>query len=307
MTESRSRLPRSNTSRLIDLRERTVVVDGVRIAFLEAGDGPVVMLLHGFPDNAWSWEHQIPALVEAGYRVVAPFMRGYAPSEVPVDGQYDPTTLGRDLIGLAAVVNGGEPVFAVGHDIGAIQLQAALGETPSMFRRPVMISVNHAATIPSVALTPDLAHRSFHIWLLASALNVRVARHDDMALVDYLWKLWSPPGTDNHRHIARVKDTLSSPGSLRAAVSIYPHLLHGPTEAMVRTVECPLLLIYGADDVLPPALTPGEEHHHPGGLHRAPIAGSVHWPHRERPDEVNATLLDWLGTPDAPLAASEAR
>ena len=298
MTASSTRWPSQTTSPTVDISERTVVVDGLRLAFLEAGDGPVVMLLHGFPDNACSWEHQMPTLAEAGYRVVAPFMRGYAPSAVPANGQYDPTTLGRDGVALAHAVDDGKPVFAAGHDIGVIQLQAALAEAPKMFKRPVLISVNHSATIPVVALTPALAHRSFHIWLLGSALNERVAGHDEMVLVDYLWDLWSPPNMDNHRHIARVKDTLSSPGSLRAAVSIYPHLLRGPTAAMLRPVEAPTLLVYGADDVLPPALTPGEERFYPGGLHRAAVAGSIHWPHRERPQEVNAILLDWLGRTD---------
>ena len=299
MTASSTQWPSQTASTFVDISERNVVVGGLRLAFLEAGDGPVVMLLHGFPDNAWSWEHQIPALAGAGYRVVAPFMRGYAPSAVPVNGQYDPTTLGRDVVALANAVNEGEPVFAAGHDIGAVQLQAAVAEAPKMFKRPVLISVNHAATVPLVALTPALAHRSFHIWLLGSALNERAAGHDDMALIDYLWDLWSPPGTDNNRHIARVKATLSSPGSLRAAVAIYPHLLSGPTAAMLRPVEAPTLLVYGADDVLPPALTTGEERFYPGGLERAAVAGSIHWPHRERPHEVNAILLDWLGRADS--------
>ena len=299
MTSLSVQRPEQTTSAPNEISERTVVVGGLRLAFLEAGDGPVVMLLHGFPDNAWSWEHQMPALAGAGYRVIAPFMRGYAPSAIPADGQYDPTTLGRDVVALATAVNDGEPVFAAGHDIGAIQLQAAIAEAPEMFKRPVLISVNHAATIPTVALTPALAHRSFHIWLLGSALNERVAGHDHMALIDYLWDLWSPPGTDNSRHIARVKATLSSPGSLRAAVSIYPHLLRGPTAAMLRPVEAPTLLVYGADDVLPPALTTGEERFYLGGLQRAAVAGSIHWPYGERPHEVNAILLDWLGRADS--------
>lgn len=77
-------------------------------------------------------------------------------------------------------------------------------------------------------------------------------------------------------------------------MSIYPHLVEGPTEAMLRPVEVPMLLVYGSDDVLPPALTPGEERHFPGGLTRAVINGAVDWPHQERPDEFNRILIDWL-------------
>jgi pimeloyl-ACP methyl ester carboxylesterase len=281
------------------IETRTVGANGLRFAYLTAGEGPLVLLMHGFPDNAWSWEHQFGPLVDAGYRVVAPFQRGYAPTEVPADGRYDFTTLGRDLIALARELGEGAPCFAVGHDIGALQLQAAVGESPETFRRPVFIAVNHSATAGGVALVPRLAHRSFHIWLLAhDSVNDLVAANDDMALIDYLWDLWSPPGTDYSQHLARVKETLAGEGSLKAAVSVYPNFVPtettGITPAMTAPIEIPAMLVYGSDDVLPPALTAGEEAHHPGGLRREAIDGAVHWPHRERPDVVNQILLDWL-------------
>ena len=282
------------------IETRTAGANGLRFAYLTAGEGPLVLLMHGFPDNAWSWEHQFGPLVDAGYRVVAPFQRGYAPTEVPQDDRYDFTTLGRDLIALARELGDGEPCFAVGHDIGALQLQAAVGESPETFRRPVFIAVNHSATAGGVALVPHLAHRSFHIWLLAhEGINEPVAANDDMALIEYLWELWSPSGTDYSEHLARVKETLASEGSLKAAVSVYPNFVPtettGITSAMTAPIEIPAMLVYGSDDVLPPALTEGEEKLHPGGFRREAIDGAVHWPHRERPDAVNEILLDWLG------------
>ena len=278
----------------------TVEANGLTFAYLTIGDGPPVLLLHGFPDNAWSWEHQFGALADAGYRAVAPFQRGYAPTEVPADGSYDFTTLGRDLIALARHFGGGEPCFVVGHDIGALQLQAAVGESPETFRRPVFMAVNHSATAAGVALVPRLAHRSFHIWLLAhESINEVVAGNEDMALIEYLWELWSPSGGDHSEQLTRVKQTLSNEGSLKAAVSVYPNFVptetSGITEAMTRPVELPSMLVYGSEDVLPPALTRGEEQFHPGGLRREVIDGAVHWPHRERPDVVNELLLNWLG------------
>jgi pimeloyl-ACP methyl ester carboxylesterase len=79
------------------MRERTVEANGVTFAFLELGEGPLVLLFHGFPDNALTWDRVMPSLAEAGYRTVAPFMRGYPPTGVPPDGRYDAAALGDDV------------------------------------------------------------------------------------------------------------------------------------------------------------------------------------------------------------------
>lgn len=72
-------------------------MNGIRYAYLELGSGPLVLLLHGYPDSATSWTHQMEALAEAGYRAVAPFMRGYPPTEVPRDGFFGRATLALDV------------------------------------------------------------------------------------------------------------------------------------------------------------------------------------------------------------------
>src|SRR3954465_15125779 len=90
------------------IEQKTIRANGLDFAYLEAGEGPMVLLLHGFPDNPWGWEHQIPALAQAGYRVVAPFMRGYAPSELASDGRYDFAALGQDAIELVRALNDGK-------------------------------------------------------------------------------------------------------------------------------------------------------------------------------------------------------
>ena len=96
----------------------TIAANGVTFAYLTEGKGPLVLLLHGFPDTAHSWDRVIPALAAAGYRVVAPFMRGYHPTQIPADGQYDTDTLGRDALALISAL-GEEKAIVVGHDWGA--------------------------------------------------------------------------------------------------------------------------------------------------------------------------------------------
>src|SRR6266550_5467475 len=109
-----------------EIRERSVEANGLQFACLESGDGPLVLLLHGFPDIASTWSQVIPVLTDSGYRVVAPFMRGYPPTDIPHDGRYDPAALGDDAAGLVNGLNDGEPAFVVGHDWGALATYAAI-------------------------------------------------------------------------------------------------------------------------------------------------------------------------------------
>src|SRR3954464_14275062 len=117
----------------MELEHRFAVIEGVRLHYVEAGQGPLVVLLHGFPEFWWSWRHQIPALVEAGFRVVAPDQRGYAQSDRPADRRahriprpprpaawraYRIERLAADVAGLIEAV-GEEQAFVVGHDWGA--------------------------------------------------------------------------------------------------------------------------------------------------------------------------------------------
>src|SRR5687767_8596914 len=119
------------------MRRGEVMANGVRYAYLEAGEGPLVLLLHGYPDNAHSWEHQLVALAAAGYRAVAPFMRGYPPTEVPPAGYYDRATLARDVEELIDALGGGEPCHLVGQDWGAAIGYGVLGAFPRRIRRAV--------------------------------------------------------------------------------------------------------------------------------------------------------------------------
>ena len=104
----------------------TGVVDanGLTFHYLEAGEGPTVLALHGFPDHARSYRHQLTALAKAGYRGVAPYMRGYAPTEIPDDGYFGIRTLAQDAVALADALSD-EPIVLMGHDWGAAAAHTA--------------------------------------------------------------------------------------------------------------------------------------------------------------------------------------
>src|SRR5438046_2293738 len=104
-------------------------------------------MLHGFPDTAHTWSHAMPAIAKAGYRVVAPFTRGYHPTAVPADRAYDIDTLGRDAIALIDALGGGEPAIVVGHDWGASAAYAAAAMAPEKVRLLVTVAVPHPRSI----------------------------------------------------------------------------------------------------------------------------------------------------------------
>src|SRR5438034_8401767 len=105
----------------VTISEGSVAANGLQFGFLEDGppDGPLALCLHGFPDSAYSWRHLLPALAGAGFHAVAPFMRGYAPTEVPADGCYVPGALTADALALHEALDGDEDAVLIGHDWGA--------------------------------------------------------------------------------------------------------------------------------------------------------------------------------------------
>ena len=120
---------------------RFVQTNGIRMHYVEAGQGPLVLLCHGFPESWYSWRHQIRALAAAGFRVIAPDLRGYGQSDRPTAVEdYDIFQLTGDLVGLLNAL-GGQPVVIAGHDWGAWVTQYAAMLRPDLFRAVVLLSV----------------------------------------------------------------------------------------------------------------------------------------------------------------------
>lgn len=289
------------------IREGTVEANGIRFGFLEAGSGPLVLLLHGFPDDAWTWSHQLPVFAESGYRVVAPFMRGYPPSEPAPDGAYDMVTLGEDVAALVRALDGGA-AYVVGHDWGAIATYGAIATNPTLIRRAAVIAVGHPSTFGAVLSTPEQVHASFHIWYFQLERIAEVVRETGFAMIDYLWQLWSSPSHEDREHIERVKrDTLAPEGALEAALSYYRaigRLRFQPeiVTQLVQPVSVPLLAIFGANDP-GAALAVGEEANFTGEYRREIIDGAAHFVQREQPQATTRLLLEWLGASDREPAA----
>ncbi|MGH9005868.1 MAG: alpha/beta fold hydrolase, partial [Acidimicrobiia bacterium] len=190
------------------ITQGSVEAGGLTFGHLSAGDledrtKPLALCLHGFPDSAWTWRHLLPSLAAAGYRAVAPWMRGYAPTTVPADGHYQSAVLGLDACALHEALGGGDDAVLIGHDWGAFAAYAAAHHgTP--WRRVVTLAVPPPATITSGFLTYDQLRRSWYMFLFQHPLAELAVPMDDLAFIERLWADWSP-GYDASADLPHVK------------------------------------------------------------------------------------------------------
>src|SRR5689334_366283 len=277
--------------------------NGLDFAYLEAGEGPLVLLLHGFPDTAHTWDHQLAALAAAGFHAVAPYLRGYPPTEIPRDGFFDRGTLANDIAALVRALGGGAPVHLVGQDWGAGIAYGVLAAFPELIRRAVVMAVPHPGRTAQSVLDPKHVHRSFHWWFFQlPELPEKALAANDFAFVDYLWEYWSGVGYRDPVHIAQIKLLLSEPGALAATLGYYRAMfdaskmdprLESLRRAMEQSITVPTLALCGDED-LRAELMRDQAQYFVGEYRFEPIAGAGHFLHREKPAEVNRLLLAWL-------------
>lgn len=235
----------------------SVHANGLDFTYLECGSGPLALCLHGFPDSAHTWRHLLPALADAGFRAVAPFMRGFAPTSVPADGLFQTGALSTDANALHEALGGGEDAVLIGHDWGAPTVYGTAGSAPERWRRVVGMAVPPGGAMGAAFLTnPEQLKRSWYMFLFQHPLAEVVVPADDLAFVDRLWADWSP-GYDATDDLSHVKACLREPSNLSAALGYYRATLGaGPRNAELDPVEAvgagelpqPTLYLHGSDD-----------------------------------------------------------
>ncbi len=227
-----------------------VHANGLRFAYLSEGSGPLVLLLHGFPDTAHTWDRVMREIAAAGFRVVAPFMRGYHPTEIPKHGPFDGETLGRDALALIEAL-GETQAIVVGHDWGALAAYAAASLGPERVRLLVTIGVPHprSVTLPSLNMLWSVRHfltlRGKH-----AAEKVRANSH---AYIDELVRRWSPAwGTMPASETARVKEAFAEPGCVEAACGYYGALTTKLPASLKKPIQVPSVTFAGLHDTISP-------------------------------------------------------
>ncbi|MCA9718112.1 MAG: alpha/beta hydrolase [Myxococcales bacterium] len=270
---------------------KRVRAGGLEFAYLEEGEGPLVLLLHGFPDTAHTWDDVRPALAAAGFRAVSPFTRGYAPSEIPSGDVYDSDTLGRDALALIEALGDG-PACLVGHDWGASAAYSAAGlGGRAAIRKLVTVAIPHPAAIrPS----PRLMWGARHFVTLRLPGAARRFARDDFAEVERLYRRWSPTWELPPGETEAVKNAYAAPGCLRAALGYYRCLRPTPPPGQRVKIDVPTLTFGGRDDgVATPAMFHGAARRFTGE-YRVVMTSGGHFLHREAPQEFLGPLLEFL-------------
>ena len=277
-------------------------VGGVRLHYVEAGEGPLVVLLHGFPEFWFSWRFQIPALAEAGFRVVAPDMRGYNLSDKPGGvHSHGLGLLARDVERLIGAL-GEERAVVVGHDWGGIVAWAVAMLHPERVERLAILNVPHPERLSRGLRTPrQLLKSSYAFFFQVPWLPERVIRAGNFASLRTVFRN-DPvrPGTFDEGDIDRYVEALSRSGSLTAAINYYRALARqAPAWAreLRRRIEAPVLVIWGEKDrfLISELARPDPAWVPDARVERLPDAS--HWVQQDRPEKVNALLLDFLKAP----------
>lgn len=284
---------------------RTVSTGELTLAYLEDGppDGPLALCLHGFPDTAHTWRHLLPALAAAGYHAVAPFMRGYAPSDVAPDGCYQTGALADDANALHAALGGGPDAVVIGHDWGAFAAYGAAGAAPERWRRVVAMAVPPLAASAAGFFTYDQVKRSFYVFFFQLPFAEAVLPADDFAFVARLWADWSP-GYDAATEVAEVRRALAGADRVAAAIGYYRAMFdpasHRPEHAAAQQAADgvppqPTLYLHGGrDGCMGVEVAAGTLDVLAAGSRQQTVEGAGHFLHLERPDEVARSVLEFL-------------
>ena len=312
---------------MTEISHRTLPVNGINLHVAEAGDGPLVVLLHGFPELWYSWRHQLPFLADAGYHALAPDLRGYGDSDAPQAVEaYSMRETAKDVAGIIDAV-GSEDAVLVGHDWGANVAWQSARLFPDRVRALVTLGVSYSPELPTTEVIRRFSGDRFNFGL---AVQEPVAEAELQADVRgtlrrllYAFSGEAPDGTIDYLFLTKqagrpVLEGMPDPESLpawfseqdldvyvrafertgfRGGINRYRNMDRDAVElaGLERTVRQPVLFIGGELDSAVRYRGPETMREFVPNLKRATILpGCGHWTQQERPAEVNAELLSFL-------------
>jgi pimeloyl-ACP methyl ester carboxylesterase len=280
------------------VHHRLARVNGVRLHYVEAGSGPLVVMLHGFPEFWYSWRHQLPALAAAGFHAIAPDLRGYNLSDKPpgVDAYRLDKLLG-DVVGLIQE-SGAERATVVGHDWGGVLAWQLAMRHPQAIEKLIILNAPHPRAYFRELRSWRQLLKSWYIFLFQlPALPEQMLAAGDFEFLDRLLRRRELHRKVFTREDVRLyKQALARPGALTAALNYYRALRHSLPRALheASLVQAPTLLLWGERDAyLSLRLTEGLDAWVPNlRVVRFPDVG--HWIQNEVPEQVNRLMIDFL-------------
>ena len=284
---------------LSGLRDDYAEVGDVRLHYVEAGEGPLVVLLHGFPEFWYGWRLQIPALAAAGFRVVAPDLRGYNLSSRPDDvAAYGTDKLAADVRGLIHE-RGAESAHLVGHDWGGTAAWATAMHHPEVVDRLAILSAAHPRKLSQGLHHPDQLRRSWYFFFFALPdLPESVVKANNWHFFRHFLRDAHPAFTPEE--IEKYVQAWSQPGAATGMIDYYRHAVRlspKSDEAQLSPIKAPTLVIWGEQDrYLGPDLAEPDRDDvsNLDRVERLPDAS--HWVHHDEAEHVNRLLIDFFGS-----------
>lgn len=285
------------------MEPQTITAGDLEFAYVSVGDGPLALCLHGFPDSARTWDELLPALAERGFRAVAPWMRGFAPTAVPGDGRYQVGALAADAIALHDALGGDGQAVIIGHDWGASATYAAAVQAPERWRRVVTMSIPPFALLAAALSDFEQLRRFWYQFFFQLPVAEQVVPANDFAFIERLWADWSP-GLEPGEALEQAKAALRPEGHLAAALGYY-RALYDPTrhhpelaelqQALLQPTPQPTLYLHGQEDgCVSVGLGDGAEAHLGAGSRRVVVPGTGHFLHLEDPGTVIREIVDFV-------------
>jgi epoxide hydrolase 4 len=291
----------------LDVQHVFTQVNGLRMHYVEKGDGPLVVLLHGFPEMWWSWRYQIPALAAAGYRVVAPDLRGY--SETEAKGPYDVGTLRDDVVGLIDHLRADEAIV-VAHDWGGAVAWHLASTRGDRCAKLVVMNCPHPAVFAQALFGKwSQIRRSWYMFFFQLPLLPEwvMTANGGAAVIRALRTLAIDKTHFDPEELEPMAAAACRPGRAKAMIDWYRTAIRAGVRARrsgvdlsgeYRTITAPTLLLWALEDraLGYQDVVPGTERY-VANLEIQTIADCGHFVQQEQPEEVNRRLLEFLKKP----------
>jgi pimeloyl-ACP methyl ester carboxylesterase len=283
----------------------SVRANGIMFHYLAMGCGPLLLCLHGFPDHAYSFLRQLKYFSALGFRVVAPFMRGYAPTETPEDATYYSADLAHDVVGLVPAL-GAKRATLLGHDWGAHAAYAAAVLAPDLFDRIVTLAVPYGPGFRSALVTsPEQQRRSWYMFFFQTRFAEAAVAHQNFDLLERLWSDWSPGWSLPPDEMLKIRETFAASDVIDAALAYYRCALgtaretnkHAELQRRIgaEAIRVPCLYLHGdRDGCISYSAAASMAGLFANGLDQRLVTGVGHFLHIEQPDEVNAVIAAYL-------------
>jgi epoxide hydrolase 4 len=282
------------------MTERYVVSNGIRIFCWEEGEGPLVLMLHGFPEFSYSWRHQMRPIADAGYRAVAIDLPGFARSDKP-DVTYDANWTGDTISGVISAL-GHESTVVIGHDWGGLLLWPFVRRYPHQVAGAIGLNVPDLPRydLPPTELFKAIGSSKTQYILDFQDRTIEEGIYED--LKGFLELFFLGPATVNKSAftddvIATYVEQMAPVGAITPALEYYRNMDRNwelAAELDDRKIEVPAMFIGGAGDpVLPPELADGMEERVPD-LEKVVIEDCGHWTQQEQPEKTTEAILRFL-------------